>query len=354
MNDRTKRTVLIGIMGVALIAILGCIFLLVSGVLNQQPSQVHLTPTAAPTSAPSPSPTAAPQNNSALVFGTNLGLFDANDQVFKSSMTRQMVQQLHVKIIRLPTRKSLPNSVIVQVAQQIKLMNAVPLIVLNGARNPNYVAYDTAIVTAITPIFGNQPVYYEFGNEDDFNGVTMPQYVQAWNAVMPQVKKIAPNAKLVGPVSYQYSHNNLTEFLQGANPQPDAISWHEYTCSLKDPIDKCMSHIDKWTDHINDANSVMQSTVNKKYPIMITEWNYCPDQSIQGNGQPIPDGKYNNDQFITQWTTKAIQTLIADHVFASMQYSVTNTALPMISSNETVTTQGATFKSLYEKMIGNQ
>jgi hypothetical protein len=340
------------IMGVALAAVLVCVFLLVSGVLNQPQGKVQSTPTAAATAVPSPTPT--PQNNgSALVFGTNLGLFDANDQVLRSSMTRQMMQQLHVKIIRFPTRKAMSNNTIVEVAQYIKNMHAVPLVVLNGARNANYVAYDTAIVNAITPIFGNDPVYYEFGNEDDFNGVTMPRYVQAWNTIMPQIKKIAPNAKLVGPVSYQYSHKNLTEFLQGANPRPDAISWHEYTCSYKDQASDCMAHLDKWTTHINDANSVMQSTVGTKYPIMITEWNYCPDQSIQANGQPFQDDKYNNDQFITDWTTKAIQTLIANHVFASMQYSVTNTALPMISSNETVTTQGTTFKNLYEKMVGN-
>ena len=66
----------------------------------------------------------------------------------------------------------------------------------------------------------------------------------------------------------------------------------------------------------------------------------------------IADGKIDNTDFMTQWTTKAIQTLVADHVFASMQYAVTNTPIPMIAQGNTVTTQGTAFQAMYEKVIG--
>jgi hypothetical protein len=56
---------------------------------------------------------------------------------------------------------------------------------------------------------------------------------------------------------------------------------------------------------------------------------------------------------MSQWTSKALQTLIDNHIFASMQYSVTNTAIPMVSSGNTITPQGAIFQSTYEQAIGN-
>jgi hypothetical protein len=262
------------------------------------------------------------------------------------------MQKIHVSIVRMPTRSKLDEGVLIAAAQMIKTINATPLIILNGLRNANYAAFDTHIVSVMKQIFGDSIVYYEFGNEDDFNGVTMERYVQGWNSLIPALKKLAPQAHFVGPVSYQYSRKNLTAFLKGANPQPDEISWHEYTCPYKAAAEKCLANIDKWTEHINDARSTMQATINKELPIMITEWNYCPDQSIQTNGLAIADGKIDNADFITQWTTKAIQTLVADHVFASMQYAVTNTPIPMITQGNTLTTQGSTFQAMYEKVIG--
>jgi hypothetical protein len=194
-------------------------------------------------------------------------------------------------------------------------------------------------------------VYYEFGNEDDWNGLPIDRYTAGWNQIIPPLKKLALNGKFIGPVSYEYSNENLTTFLQGANPHPDAISWHEYTCSWKDPADMCLSSIDKWTTHVSDARAVMQSTIGTTLPIMITEWNYAADQSVQNNGQPHPDNKYNNAAFMTQWTTKALQTFAANSVFASMQYTVTNTALPMITYQNQMTVQGQTFQTLYAKII---
>ncbi len=95
----------------------------------------------------------------------------------------------------------------------------------------------------------------------------------------------------------------------------------------------------------------MQTTLGTKLPIMITEWNYASDQSIQHNGLPFDDGKYNNASFITAWTTKALGILAENQVFASMQYSVTNTALPLITDKNALTIQGMTFQSLYQRMV---
>lgn len=336
----------------AVILVLGGVFAAQALFPGNQP-QAKPPVTAAP-----PTPTAVkttPQTQSlALLFGTNLGLFNASDQFLTSAPTLQTMQQLHIKVIRIPTRKDLPDSVNMAVARNIKSVGAIPVIALRGAQDPNIAqvtADDIRMINVMNQVFGDAPVYYEFGNEDDWNGVEMAQYVQRWNALIPQFKKLAPKAHFVGPVLYQYSAKNLTEFLQGANPRPDEISWHEYTCSYKSTATKCLSSLDKWTTHIEGARQVMQSTIQTTLPIMITEWNYAPDQKVGNNGQAIDDGKYNNDAFMKEWTTKAMNILAREKVFASMQYSVTNTAIPMISPSNTITNQGATFKTLYEQMV---
>lgn len=309
---------------------------------HAMPLQTQQKPTATRAGKQPPSP---------LLFGTNLGLFNSNDQFLTSDATRQMMQQMHVRMVRIPVRSNLPLDLTVQAAQDVKDIGAVPLIVLEGMRNTQPLQADTQVIEAMNRIFGSSVVYYEFGNEDDWNGLPIDRYTAGWNQIIPQLKKLAFNGKFVGPVSYEYSHNNLTTFLRGANPRPDAISWHEYTCSWKDPAALCLSSINKWSRHISDARTVMQATLGTTLPIMITEWNYAADQSIQSNGQPYPDNKYNNDAFMTQWTTQALQTLAANDVFASMQYTVTNTALPLITYQNHMTVQGQTFQALYPKII---
>ena len=334
------------------------VLLVVVGVLivkNQaarDQTQNALSPTAVPTQIGTASGTAtANVNASPLLFGTNLGLFTSNDQVVTSASTRALMQQIHIRIVRVPARQHLSNDVEIQAMQAVKNIGAVPLIVLAGVRDPQVLADDTRFIQDANGIFGNSVVYYEFGNEDDWNGVTIERYTQGWNTYIPRLKHMALNGKFVGPVSYQYDHHNLTTFLQGANPRPDAISWHEYTCSYREPAVNCLTNLDQWPTQIRDGRSVMQATLGTELPIMITEWNYAADQSIQNNGLPFDDGKYNNPNFISTWTTKALDIMAANKVFASMQYSVTNTALPLIDDHNTLTMQGMTFQSLYEKMI---
>jgi hypothetical protein len=351
-----KRLAMI-LFGVAAIIVVGVIALAVSPMLFPRPTAV-ITPTPSQAATPTVAATPTPANKlSPLIFGTNMGLFTANDQVITSPGTQNLMQQMHVQIVRMPTRSSLSDAVNMQAAQAIKAINAVPLVALRGSQSPNVaqvLADDTRMINVMNQVFPDTTVYYEFGNEDDLNGIHIADYITRWNLLVPQLKKLTPHGKWIGPVSFQYNHKNINEFLLQANPRADAISWHEYTCSDKNTPDKCLAGIDKWPAHISDANQTMQSAIHTKLPIMITEWNYASDQSIQSNGQPYNDGMWNNDAFMKQWTTKAIQTLANNNVFASMQYSVTNTAIPMISNGGTMTAQGSTFQSLYEQMIGNK
>ena len=281
---------------------------------------------------------------SPLLFGTNMGLFSSNDQVLKSSTARTLLQQIHAQIIRMPVRSSLSEATEVQAAQIIKSIGAVPLVVLRGAVDSNVLADDSLIVNDMNRIFGNSVVYYEYGNEEDLLGVGATRYTASWNAVIPKLKSIALHGQFVGPVNFQWDSAYLTTFLQSANPRPDQVSWHEYTCDDSWAKDICISHIANWTRHITQARAVMTATIGTTLPIMITEFNYAPN-AVQN------DGKNNDPVFMTTWTTIALQTLAANRIFAAMQYSCTDTAIPLISSGDTLTVQGAVFKGQYLQMI---
>jgi hypothetical protein len=282
-----------------------------------------------PVRAGSPSP---------FLFGTNLRLFDGNDQVLTSKNTRITMQLIHVRIVRLPIHSGLSDDLVLAAAQDIKNINALPLVALEGAQQPGMALNDDLrVVRDMNQIFGKNLVYYEFGNEDDNNG--------AWNTIVPQLKKVALQANFIGPVSYHYQHAAVATFLQHANPRPDAISWHEYTCSAASTESACLNAITAWSTHISDARASMQSLLGMELPVMITSWSYTAPQSLQ------PDAKATNASFVSNWTSEALHTLADNHVFASMQYSVTDTALPLIAKDTTLTTMGTTFQSLYLQMI---
>ncbi len=309
----------------------------------QTTSSQATAPGATPTSSAS-TPLATTGTISPLIFGTNLGLFDAHDQVLTSATTRTLLTQMHMPIIRMPLRASLSDAVEVQAAQAIKQIGATPLVILRGAVNANVLADDTRAINYLNGVFGNSTIYYEYGNEEDLAGIKVNQYVASWNSVVPQLQRLAPNARFIGPVNYQYDANYLRTFLQQANPRPAAVSWHEYTCDVSWTQDVCIAHIDNWTKHVSDARAAMTATLGTTLPIMITEWNYAPNATAN-------DGKNNDRAFMTTWTAKALQTLVTNNIYAAMQYSATNTVLPLIDSSGTMTTQGAVFQSLYQQLL---
>lgn len=312
-----------------------------NGSANRRPTlgAIHRVPTALTKGGGSTNMPISP-----LLFGTNLGLFTSNDQILTSPTARNLLQQMHMRIIRMPLRSSLSEATEIAAARTIKNLGATPLVVLHGAIDADALTVDTRIISAMNAIFGRQTVYYEYGNEDDWNGADVMTYTHSWNSIVPQLKRLALHGQFVGPVNYQYERDYLTTFLQHANPRPDAISWHEYSCLDTSAKDICISQIDYWTQHIADARNVMVSTIGTALPIMITEWNYAP------NAVPN-DGKVNDAAFMTAWTTKALQTLAANRVFASMQYSCTNTVISLIDDHNALTTQGQVVQNEYQRIM---
>jgi hypothetical protein len=303
-----------------------------------------VNPKATPTPAPKVTPTVAPAapmtgGGSTMLLGTNLNIQDSSDQVFTSSATRTALQKMHVGLFRIPTRDGQSDSIVTQAAQITKSMGAAPLVILQGDKaTSDALDNDTRIIKIMNSIFGNGVVYYEYGNEQDFFYKLEPKdYTASWNRLIPQLKKLALNGRFIGPVNYQYNGTYLQYFLQNAQPRPDAVSWHEYTCASDWSNDICMSHLDNWTVHFNNARGIMNSTIGTSLPIMITEWNYTANP-VSG------DGKSDNDSFMSAWTTKALQTFAANGIFAAAQYSCTEYAAPLVDSDGDMTAQGLAFQ----------
>jgi hypothetical protein len=253
------------------------------------------------------------------------------------------LQQMHISIIRIPTRSGVDLATITQAAQLVQQLNATPLIVLHGSLDANAYSDDIAIIQAMNSIFGSSTVYYEYGNNEDLAQVSAKTYTDSWNANVPGLKKLATNGLFIGPVTYQFRPEYLHYFLQTANPQPDAISWHEYTCNSTDSSTTCINNIKSWKTHVQTARGLMKSVIQTTLPIMITEWNYAPNTTQD-------DGKNNNATFMTIWTSQALQTLADSGVFAAMQYAATNTNINLIDSSNALTVQGTTMQSEYETL----
>jgi hypothetical protein len=314
---------------------------------SSAPTTSGVTPTvgAARTPTVGVTPTSAPKTQTigatspSLLYGTNLNLLNANDQAL-NGYAAPLLAQMHVGIVRIPMRAGLTQATYTQAAQMVKSINAVPLVILETPEAVSSALSDDAQIIAImNNIFGSG-VYYEYGNEPDLNNSNPTPYITSWNKNVPDLLKLMNSGHLVGPSTYYANYTYLQSFLGGAKPLPEYISWHEYTCDASWDASICISHIENWTTHIAQIRSIMNTAIGKNLPIMITEWNYTPSASVSG------DGKHDNADFMSKWTTRALQVLAANNIYAAMQYSCTETQVPLVDASNNLTPQGSVFKQM--------
>jgi len=337
---RFSRFMCLFITSILLLLILFLISTLIiaNSILSRKPeTQLHATDV-------SPTPPYA-AGVSPLIFGINL-----DHQISTSPHAQVLAKQLGLRTIRLGDNS---NGMLLARfytnAQTIKDMGLVPLIILHGggiADPEQRRQIDIDMVSKIQQIFGGPDavVYYELGNENDLNpGMNASAYTTMWNTLLPTLKPLAPHSWFGGPVNFQQNPTYISYFVHNAHPQPNFVSWHEYTCGYEAPASDCIKHIDNWTTHINDTRNAITANADPVPPIMITEWNYSPAK-ISG------DGKSSDPLFLEQWTTKAFQILAANHIFASYQFNVED-ALGLIDNNNSPTVQGQAFHTACEYLM---
>jgi hypothetical protein len=183
--------------------------------------------------------------------------------------------------------------------------NIRPLLVLDEATTvngaPQYchqsksqtVNTDQQIVQAFLQAYGsNYEGWFEFGNEPNTSpgncGYTVAQYVAGWNAVIPQLRAMAPNAWFGGPALPNTDAAYVTAFVQQAKPAPDFVSWHLYAGSNSWSTSQLQSSWQGWPNQIAQIDGAVQSALGHHVPSMITEWNYAWDGGVGPDSRVTP------------------------------------------------------------------
>ncbi len=296
-----------------------------------------------PNATPTPTPTGGP-DSAHLIRSVNDSLFDTNDQLMNDPTTQAIVRTHNTPIVRMPFRDALTDAQDMQALSAIKNTGAAPLVIVHGACVSDPYTIDSHWLSLVAQVFTTGPVYVEYGNEEDLScnggaGISATVYQASWNAVVSHLKATPAYSSysFIGPVTYQSDPTYIATFVNGANPQPDYISWHEFVCSSSDSDSYCLSHINNWATHIATTNSAVQSAIGHTIPIMITEWNLDPGR----------DHRYSNQSFIQQWTTNALSewsSLTSSGLYAAFNYTCeSHPDFQLIDSSDNFTYQGAVF-----------
>ncbi len=306
----------------------------------------------------------APGSVSPLIFGTDLAMYDTNDQFVNNYAAQQALKDLHVRFIRMPFRtnspgKNIPESYNIKAMQAIKSIGAVPEIIIHTVINspladPTALSDDIIVLNDMANVFNTGPIYVDYGNEDD-NGATLGlnqyAYTDNWNNAINQIKSKLQHPlffKFGGPVNEDSKPTYLAYFAAHAHPTPDFVVWHEYTCLENNTTDECLANIQKWNTDIAKTRQDLNSVGKQHIPFIIDEWNYDP------LAQPH-DGRYDNPNFIEPWTIEAFNVLTdkKNNILASAHYVATdNEKYRLIDGNNNPTYQGCAFKVAYERIFG--
>lgn len=283
----------------------------------------------------------------APIFGINMSLYDNQDHLLTVPGTRRLFRQWGVPLIRVPLRAILDDSTLLGAMRAVRQVGAAPMLILRGPAGdalPSVLAQDEHLMDLVHSVFGNGTAYLEFGNEPDLAGIAPADYRTAWNTVIRELRKRYPTAayRFVGPVLSRVDGDHaayIATFLDGADPVPDALSWHEYVCSAHDDWEGvCVGHLANWAKHVTNVESRVTATIGHELPFFISEWNVDPN---------YPSPLYDHAARIGGWTAKAITRLenLGPNLAGAMIYTATDHGnFALVTGTDTVTAQGAAFR----------
>ncbi|SRR6266487_71542 len=271
--------------------------------------------TASPLKAVLPGQKIWKQNVSSFLFGTNDTYEWSDNNIQTQPAIQYALRSGGFTLIRtfFPDKGS--DTDITKRVETIEKSGARCLGVITNISN---VPFDEHLVSFL----GSRCLLYEFGNESDWNDISVQTYLQQWNTVIPLLRKINPSAKFIGPVNSNALGNNdfMQNFLEGVKASgvlPDAVSFHWYPC-YQNTEAVCLSNADTAGQAVESVRSLVQSILHKDLPIGITEWNFDPDNPPPAYG----DGA----QFMTKFTTVALQSMIQAGVAFACQFDAASYA----------------------------
>jgi len=256
---------------------------------------------------------------SSYLFGTNNTYNWSSNNIETNTIAQQYLHDAHIPLIR--TWFFSPYSDYSKLATDAETDKRLQVDEAIGAQclgvlqdtDPQSAQYYIHLVQYV----GNRCLIYEFGNEPGSNGAPgIEQYIQYWNALIPQLRKINPNAKFGGPVGDMSDIQTFLTATKQSGVLPDFLSFHNYN---HDPA--------AYGQKVTQAKRLAKSILGHELPVGITEFNYDCCDSFDAD----------NAAFETQYFTAAYNGLIAAHAdfateFDSMNHGGNN-MLDMFDAN---------------------
>jgi Glycosyl hydrolases family 39 len=256
------------------------------------------------------------QGVSSFLFGTNDSQEWFSNNVETSPAIQQSLKDAHYTLMRtFFFDKSLADghaTTDAEIEQRLATIQKSGMVCLGVLHN----IFDANFDKHVVMYAGSRCKIYEFGNESDYNGISIESYLKQWNEMIPLLRQVNPNAKFVGPVTYndQGNHSFMRAFLEGVKASgilPDAISFHWYPC-YQDSESACLGKAKSYSQVALRVRELVQSILGRDLPVGITEWNYDP-----GNPPPAYGDK---PDFITKFSTDALQSMIQAGVTFACQF----------------------------------
>ncbi|HLH67310.1 MAG TPA: hypothetical protein VKV27_16590 [Solirubrobacteraceae bacterium] len=282
------------------------------------------------------------------MFGINMSLYDANDQLLTDPAVQSQFATMQVPYVRVPMRTNLSDQTLESALQVVKTIGATPLVIVPGPGDVSNLqqvdAHDLALVQSV---FGGSAVLVEFGNEDDLDhGVDAQAYTQAWNQVVPTLAAASPPSyRFGGPTNFQANPQYIAYFVAHATPRPAFVSWHAYACGTSDSDQTCYSNTEHWAVDVQSTDQAMSAAIGTTLPIILSEWNLDPNNQ---------DPRYQDAAFIGPWVTFAAQELEhlqAQGLAAAMFYTATNNPLALVASDGSLTPEGSAWSAALQASV---
>jgi hypothetical protein len=253
------------------------------------------------------------QGISSYLFGTN----DTEEWSPQNIETQDAIQSaLQSAGFTLIRSFFLDNQADAQIETRISTIEKTGAACLGVITNIDNPSYDMHLVKYL----GQRCLLYEFGNEPDYNHIPVEHYLAQWNKLVPQLRKINPQAKFIGPVLGLKNLSYLNDYLQGVKAsgvEPDAVSFHWYPCWNLSEGD-CLAQASTIVDEATQVRAMVQQILGKNLPSGVTEWNYDPSNPPPAYGDKA--------DFITSFTKTAIQGMMRSGVAFACQFDAASFA----------------------------
>ncbi len=255
------------------------------------------------------------QGVSSLLFGTNDDIEWSSQNIQMEPAIQTDLRRAGFTLVRSFFPDDASDAVIEQRIRTIENIKAQCLGVITNIFNATF---DTHLVRYL----GQRCLMYEFGNESDYNYISIASYLKQWNTLVPVLRRINPAARFIGPVTYndQGINGYMRAFLKGVKKSgvlPDAVSFHWYPCSY-DPEQRCLAKASSYGKVAQGVYAMVQGILGRALPVGITEWNF------DGNNPPPAYG--DDARFITKFTIDALRSMAQAGVAFACQFDAASYA----------------------------